>query len=154
MCLFSNVYIHSPSFMKNNFWENILCIHLSQRERKKHKVVCKARTWRASSWWCRSFYLRKQTFVSLKTSQIVWVMKFVLRRLCQTQDLICIIHSSCIWSVSFNYITDFFLYIPYLFIIFVYHILFVLLLIIRSVCCSLLLNHKVNCWNIFNSYID
>ena len=98
--LFSNVCMHSPSFMKNNFWEklfkrkNILCIHLSQRERKRHRVVRKARTLCASSLCCRSFYLGRQTSVSLKATQIVWGVKSALRRLCQTQDLILFIHPS------------------------------------------------------------
>ena len=54
VCLFSNVYFHSPSFMKNNILrnssrENFLCIHLSQRDKKRHRVVHKAQILCASS---------------------------------------------------------------------------------------------------------
>ena len=103
-----------------------LCIHLSQRERKKHRVVRKARTLCASSPRYRSFYPGRQTSVSLKTPQIVWGTKFALRRLCQTQDLIWIIHPSRIWSTGFLIICGFliyiYIYIQYLFIAFAYHI--------------------------------
>ena len=106
VCLFSNVYFKIPHSWKTTFEklfqrENILCIHLSQRKRKRHRVVHRARTLCASSPCCRSFYLGKQTSMSLKASQIVWEAKSTLRRLCPTQDLICVIHPSCIWSVSF-----------------------------------------------------
>ena len=62
-CICSLTHVnHSPSFMKNNFLEklfqreNWVCIHLSQRERKRHRVVCRVRTLCACSPCCRSFY--------------------------------------------------------------------------------------------------
>ena len=57
--------------MKNNFLRNAfrkkknLCIHLSQKEKKKHSIVRRARTLCASSPCCRSFYSRRQS-MSLK----------------------------------------------------------------------------------------
>ena len=40
MCLFSNVYMHSPSFMKNNFWETLperkyFCTFIWVKERER-----------------------------------------------------------------------------------------------------------------------
>ena len=40
MCLFSNVYMHSPSFMKNNFWETFperkyFCTFIWVKERER-----------------------------------------------------------------------------------------------------------------------
>ena len=100
VCVCSVTYIcivpHSWKlfFCRNSFRENFLCIHLSQRERKRHRVVRRVRTLCASSSCCRSFYLRRQTSVDLKAPQIVWWVKSALRRLCQTQDLILFIHPS------------------------------------------------------------
>ena len=95
---------------------------MSQKERKRHKVVRRARILCASSPCCRSFYLGRQTSVSLKAPQIVWGAKFALRRLCQTQDLIWIIHLSCIWSVSCSLFADFFLYTYSIYLLLCYHI--------------------------------
>ena len=108
-CVCSLMYINSYSIIHENwlFGKNFLrekiifCIHLSQRERKRHRLVRRARTQCASSSWCRSFYLGRQTSMSLKATQIVWGVKFALKRLCQTQDFIWIIHPSRIWSMSF-----------------------------------------------------
>ena len=114
--------------------------YLSQRERKD-RLFRKARTLCASSLCWRSFYLEKQMSVSFKVSQIVWGVKSVLRRLCQTKDLICIIYPHTFGLWVFNYFADFFLYVQYLFIVFVYYIFFFLLLLsIRSIYCSILLN--------------
>ena len=106
MCLFSNVYMYSLSFMKNNFKKNslrekIFCAFIWVKERERDRVVRRARTLCAFSPCCRSFYLRRQTSMSLKAPQIVWGVKSVLGKLCQTQDLICIIHPSRILLVSF-----------------------------------------------------
>ena len=42
MCLFSNVYMHSPSFMKNNFWETLperkyFCTFIWVKERERDR---------------------------------------------------------------------------------------------------------------------
>ena len=137
--------IHNPSFMKINFWKTLpmrkyfVHYYLSQRERKD-RLFRKARILCASSLCWRSFYLEKQISVSSKVSQIVWGVKFVLRRLCQTKNLICIIHSHAFGLWVFNYFTDFFWHVQYLFIVFMYYIIFLLLLSIRSIYCSILLN--------------
>ena len=103
VCLFTNVYkFIVPLLWKLTFLERkFLFIHLSQREKKRHRIVRKAQTLYVSSLCYRSFYLERQMFVSLKAPQIVWGVKTTLRRSCQTQDLIWIIHHSRIWYVSF-----------------------------------------------------
>ena len=103
--------IHNPSFMKNNFWKTLpmrkyfVHYYLSQRERKD-RLFRKARTLCASSLCWRSFYLEKHISVSFKVSQIVWGVKFVLRRLCQTKNLICVIHPHAFGLWVFNYFAD------------------------------------------------
>ena len=75
--MFSNVYIHSSSFIKNNFCENlperIFCALAfeSKRERKRHRLVRRAQTLCASSSCYKSYYPRRQTSISLKAPQIV-----------------------------------------------------------------------------------
>ena len=91
---------------------------------------------------CRSFYTRRQVSMSLKVSQIVWGAKSTLKRLCQIQGLIYIIHPSRVWSISFNYFANFFLYMQYIYCFCLLR-LFVLLFIIRSACCSFLLSYKI-----------
>ena len=88
MCLFSNVYMHCPLFIKkqllrNSLRENILCIYLSQRKRKRQRLVRRARTLCASFLCYRLFYFGRQTLVNLKEPQIVWEANSALRRLCQ-----------------------------------------------------------------------
>ena len=121
--------IHNPSFMKNNFWKTLpmrkyfVHYYLSQWERKD-RLFHKAWTMCVSSLCWRSFYLEKHMSVSFKVTQIVWGVKSVLRRLCQTKDLICIIHPHAFGLWVFNYFADFFLYVQYLFIVFVYYTFF------------------------------
>ena len=88
------------------------------------------------------------------TSVIVWRAKSALRRLCQTQDLIWIVHpfTNLVYE-SFNYLQI----SLYIYSVFVYcfclSILFVLLLIVKSVFCSFCFITKVNCCNISNSLL-
>ena len=103
---------------KNYFLEKTLCVriffyafHIVSKREKETLSSSQSMTLCASFSCCRSFYPRRQTSVSLKAPQIVWGTKSALRRLCQTQDLIWIIHPSRIWSMGFLIICRFLIYI-------------------------------------------
>ena len=132
VCLFTNVY------------RFIICAFiLSQRERKRHRVVRRAQSLCASSPFCRSFYLGRQMSVSLKIPQIIWGVKSTLRRLCQhkTWFELFILHTHLVCELliicRFLFI---YMYSIYLLLLLLH--LFVLLLIFRSVCFFFLVNHK------------
>ena len=100
-------------------------------------------------------------FVSLKAPQIVWGVKFALRRLCQIRGEICfkeivsntrldLNHSSFTHlACEFLIICKYLLIYTISFYYFCLSHLFVLLLIFRSVYCFFYFITKVNCWNIF-----
>ena len=134
--------------MKKNFLRNAfrkkknLCIHLSQKEKKKHSIVRRARTLCASSPCCRSFYSRRQS-MSLKVG-------CVRRKICFNEIVsntrLDLIHSSfthlvCQFIIIWRFL---FIYTVSIYCFCLLH-LFILSLIFRSVCYSFLLITKVNC---------
>ena len=123
-----------------------MCINLSQRERKKHSIVRRARTLCAFSPCCRSFYSRRQTFVSLKAGCVRG--KICFKEIVSNTRLD-LIHSSfthlvCQFIIIWRFL---FIYTVSIYYFCLLH-LFMLSLIFRSVCYSFLLITKVNCWNI------
>ena len=123
-----------------------MCIHSSQRERKKHSIVCRARTLCASSPCCRSFYSKRQTSVSLKAGCVRGKICFKEIVSNTRLDLIhwSFTHLVCQFIIIWRFL---FIYTVSIYCFCLLH-LFMLSLIFRSVCYSFLFITKVNCWNI------
>ena len=105
VCLFSNIYICIvPHSWKTTFEkhprENIF-VHSFELKREKETEYF------AEHGSCVSLLCAVDHFILggkrlwISKHHRLWVVKSALRRFCQTQDLIWIIHSSCIWSMSF-----------------------------------------------------
>ena len=131
------------NFLRNSFRKKKLCIHLSQRERKKHSIVRRARTLCASFPCCRSFYSRRQMSVSLKAGCVRG--KICFKEIVSNTKLDPIHSSFTHLACKFIIIWRFLLICTVSIYCFCLLHLFMLLLIFRLVCYSFLLITKVNC---------
>ena len=109
----------------------MLGIHLSQRERKRHRVVCRAGILCASSPCCKSFYSERQTSTSKSTTNCVRgeiCFKEIMSNTRLDLNHSSFTHLICEFLIICRFL---FIYIQYLFIAFAYHI---------YLCCCLILD--------------